>query len=161
MDLIVASGVPSGTTCVTSLSSCSADSENRELKIRLHNSSKSSITISSCGRSIVIGNCSVSFSKQSSHSSSGGTGSSAAMTVLLLLFIHMNLKLLNSDLSLPPLPAKEPTSVVGSAASAAAISSAPRNGGNTSSDNPLTFTLILLHFKELTLIFLSTFLLYT
>src|SRR5215216_4141844 len=72
----------------------------------------------------------------------GVTGSSTSpITVLLLLFIQINLKSFISESS-TPLPANELVSVLPSWASAANPS--PRNGGNTSSSNPLTFTLILL-----------------
>jgi hypothetical protein len=57
---------------------------------------------------------------------------------LLLLLIQINLKSLISEFS--ELPAKELASVLASCAPAAK-SSPPRNGGNTSSSNPLTFTL--------------------
>src|SRR5215203_7251987 len=71
----------------------------------------------------------------------GVTGSSTSpITVLLLLFIQINLKSFISESS--PLPANELASVLPSWASAANPS--PRNDGNTSSSNPLTFTLILL-----------------
>ena len=83
ISLIVATGVLSGPAAVTNLISCIADSDCGGLKIRLHNSSKSSITISGPGGSVtVIGNVSVTSSKQSSHSSTG-TGGFGSFSPLL------------------------------------------------------------------------------